>query len=188
MSYPFLMSKNIYLRGLEVGDADGNYSNWLNDEEVCKYSEHHVFPYTRNMAIEYISSLASQKDKLMLAIIDTNKQVHIGNVTLSAISHLHKSAEFSIMIGNKDFHNKGLAKEASFLMLNHGFNTMNLHRIWCGTMQNNLPMQKLALWLGMKEEGIVRDEVYKNGQYHNCIRFGTLKDEFNHKFAEGSLL
>lgn len=181
MNNPFLMGESIYLRGLSSEDANGAYPSWLNDEVICQYSEHHVFPYTKAQATQYIEQLPSQKDRIMLAIVDKKSNKHIGNITLLAISSLHRSAEFSILIGDKDFHGKGLSKESSLLMLEHGFNTMNLHRICCGTMVSNMAMQHLARFLGMQEEGIFRDEVYKEGTYHNTIRFSILKDEFNAK-------
>ena len=53
------------------------------------------------------------------------------------------------MIGNKDFHSKGCALDAASLIIDHGFKTMNLHRIFCGTMENNIPMHKLAIKLNM---------------------------------------
>ena len=179
MHNPFLIGETIYLRGLSVEDALGDYPSWLNDKDVCQYSEHHVYPYTQDMARAYIEQLPSQKDKIMLAIVDKKSNTHIGNITLLAISSLHRSAEFSILIGNKNFHGKGISKEASMLLLNHGFNTMNLHRICCGTMVSNTAMQRLARSLGMVEEGVFRDEVYKDGTYHNTQRFSILKDEFN---------
>ncbi|MDD5400647.1 MAG: GNAT family protein [Sulfurimonas sp.] len=179
MKNPFLVGKNIYLRGLTQLDCDGDYPLWLNDEFICQYSEHHVFPYTKEDAQAYISKLSLQKDKIMLAIIDKQTDKHIGNIAIFAISYLHLSAEFSVMIGNKEFLGKGYSKEASLMMLNHGFNTMNLHRIYCGTMQNNEPMKHLAISLGMIQEGVCRDEVYKNGKYHDTIRFSILKNEFN---------
>lgn len=179
MNNPFLIGETVYLRGLTPQDAQGDYPSWLNDEVICQYSEHHVFPYTVASAIEYIENLSSQKDKIMLAIVDKKSDIHIGNITLLAISSLHRSAEFSILLGNKIFHGKGISKEASLLILDHGFNTMNLHRICCGTMHSNIAMQRLALGVGMQQEGIFRDEVYKDGKYHDTIRFSVLKDEFN---------
>lgn len=183
MNIPFLTGEKVYLRLLTLEDADGNYTKWLNDEYICRYSEHHVIPYTKEMAQEYIQSLGSSSDKILLAIIDKETDTHIGNISLSSISNLHRSAEFSLMIGEKDFHSKGLSKDASVLMLQHGFASMNLHRIFCGTMHSNIPMQKLALSLGMQEEGKVRDEVYKNGKYHDTYRYSILKDEFFEKFS-----
>jgi ribosomal-protein-alanine N-acetyltransferase len=178
MNNPFLVGEQLYLRGLEASDVEGQYPTWLNDEILTQYLEHHVFPYSKAAAIEYIQGLRHRRDILMLAIIDKNNNKHIGNITLSSISTLHQSAEFSLLIGDKESHGKGLAKEASKLLLMHGFNTMNLNRIWCGTMDTNIPMQKLALTLGMQYEGIKRQEVYKNGRYNDTLQYSILKEEF----------
>jgi len=179
MKQAFLMGEKVYLRGLEIEDALGNYSKWLNNEEVCQYLEHHVYPYSLESAKEYIAALPSRKDTLMLAIIDKSNEMHIGNITLGAISNLHKSAEFTILIGEKQSHQKGYAKEASSLLIRHGFCSMNLNRIWCGTMDNNLGMQRLALSLGMKEEGLKREEVFKNGRYYDTLQYSILKNDFD---------
>lgn len=178
MNNPFLIGDNIYLRGLEPSDTEGRYPSWLNDEVICQYLEHHVYPYSKASALEYIDNLRHRTDIIMLAIIEQESEKHIGNITLSSLSSLHRSAEFSLLIGNIDSQKKGLAKEASLLMLRHGFQTMNLNRIWCGTMESNIPMQHLALSIGMQQEGIKRQEVYKNGRYYDTLQYSILKDEF----------
>lgn len=178
MNNPFLIAERLYLRGLEASDVQGQYPSWLNDETLTQYLEHHVFPYSKASALDYIDNLRHRRDILMLAIIDKISDKHIGNITLSSISTLHLSAEFTLLLGDPDSHSKGLAKEASRLLFTHGFHTMNLNRIWCGTMQSNTPMQRLALSLGMVEEGIKRQEVYKNGRYNDTIQYSILREEF----------
>lgn len=179
MNKAFLLGKSIYLRGLEKVDAEGDYPQWLNDEETCQFLEHHVYPYSKESACKYIESLQDRHDIIMLAIVTKDDNTHIGNITLSSISTLHKSAEFSLLIGNQSHQKKGYAKEASLLMLKHGFHTMNINRIWCGTMSTNLPMQGLALSLGMQKEGYKRQEVFKNGRYYDTFQYSILREEFD---------
>lgn len=178
MNNPFLVGERIYLRGLESSDVEGEYPSWLNDEILTQYLEHHVFPYTKTSAVEYIEGLHHRRDIIMLAIINKSNDKHMGNITLSSISTLHKSAELTLLLGDRESHGKGFAKEASLLLITHGFNTMNLNRIWCGTMDTNIPMQRLALSLGMQHEGVKRQEVYKNGRYNDAIQYSILKEEF----------
>lgn len=178
MNNPFLIGERLYLRGLEASDVQGNYPSWLNDEILTQYLEHHVFPYSKASALDYIEGLRHRADIAMLAIIEKTTDKHIGNITLSSISSLHQSAEFTLLLGDRESHGKGLAKEASSLLFSHGFNTMNLNRIWCGTMDTNCAMQKLALSLGMQQEGIKRQEVYKNGRYNDTYQYSILKEEF----------
>jgi RimJ/RimL family protein N-acetyltransferase len=91
---------------------------------------------------------------------------------------VNRTAEYAIMVGDKKYWGKGIASEASMLVLAHGFNSLNLHRIYCGTLSTNVAMQKLATALGMKQEGVRREAQYKNGAYADIIEYGVLKKEF----------
>ena len=182
MSAPFLISKSIYLRGLEEQDLEGNYINWFNDEQVCQNNSHHVFPYFREKAIAYINWSRNDKDALVLAIIMRGNNQHIGNVALQNIDYFSRSAEFAIVIGEKSCWGKGYSKESSLLIVTHGFMEMNLNRIYCGTSVDNIPMQRLAVSLGMKEEGRREEALYKHGKYVDIIEYGALKDGFSNKF------
>lgn len=178
MKHAFLEGEKIYLRGLEMIDLEGNYINWLNDAEVCRYNSHHVFPYFRENAEAYIKNIANSRTALVLAIVLKKKDRHIGNISLQNINHINRSAEFAILVGEKDCWGKGYSKEAAQLVIEHGFNELNLNRIYCGTMTNNASMQKLAKYLGMKEEGRRRSAAFKSGRFIDVIEFGILRKEF----------
>jgi [ribosomal protein S5]-alanine N-acetyltransferase len=175
---PFLIGKNLYLRALDEKDIEGNYIQWLNDEEVCKYNSHFIFPYNNDSAKNYIHSVAKLPGALVLAIVLKENDLHIGNVSLQNINYINQNAEFAIIIGEKKYWGYGYSKEAAYLILRHGFMEMNLHRIYCGTASYNLPMQKLALSLGMVKEGIRHEAMYKHGNYLDIIEYGILKNDF----------
>jgi len=175
---PFLAGKRLILRHLEESDADGPYAYWLNDDDVCKGNSHHVFPYSIQDARDFISGSKMKSNMLVLAIVDIQKGIHIGNIALDKINKIYRSAELTILIGNIDYWGKGYGLEAARLICNHGFLTLNLHRIGCGTFENNAGMRKLAEKLGMIEEGKRRQAVYKNGRYIDVIEYGVLKEEY----------
>ena len=178
MKNQFLVGKKIYLRGLSKKDLKGNYIKWFNDPEVCKYNSHHVFPYMKESAENYIKKVENFKSDLVLAIILKENDLHIGNVSLQNINYINHNAEFAIIIGEKSDWRKGYSKEAAKMIIEHGFLKLNLHRIYCGTSCENIPMQKLALFLGMKEEGRRIDVLYKDGKFVNIIEYGLLKYNF----------
>jgi RimJ/RimL family protein N-acetyltransferase len=175
---PFLKGKNIFLRQLNERDLDGDYINWFNDPEVCKYNSHHIFPYSREKAAEYLNKINDSKTNLVLAMVLIKNNSHIGNVSLQEINFINRSAEFAVIIGDKKSWGKGYSKEAARLVLEHGFLQLNLHRIYCGTSIENVPMQKLAISLGMTKEGYQRQALFKNGKYLDILEFGILKKEF----------
>lgn len=180
----FLEGEGIYLRPLVANDINDNYISWLNDAEVCKYNSHHIFPYNKHKAEEYLKSISLSENVLVLAMIAKESKKHIGNISLQHIDLLNNSAEFAILLGDKDYWGKGMAKEASLLIVKHGFLELNLHRIYCGTASENIAMQKLANFLGMSEEGRRKEAQYKNGKYNDIIEFGILKEDFLKKHGE----
>jgi len=175
MINPFLIGSNIYLRGLELNDAEGNYPFWLNDQSVNSFNTHGRLPYDKSQAIDYITSTIGSNKNLILAIVDKKTDNHIGNISLQSIDYISRSAEFAILIGEKTFFGKGIGYEAASLIIDHGFKTLNLHRIGCGTSSENIAMQKLAIKLGMKEEGIRKDAIFKNGNFFDILEYGLIK-------------
>jgi [ribosomal protein S5]-alanine N-acetyltransferase len=175
----FLIGQRLYLRALEENDADGAYVGWFNNAEVCAGNSHHVFPFTRDAALEYIRRAGQRTDSLILAIVLKENDRHVGNIALQDIHPINGSAELSILLGEREAWGAGYACEAARLLLAHGFTELNLRRVGCGTFAGNEPMLKLALRLGMKEEGRRRQAAFKAGRYHDVVEFGLLRDEFD---------
>lgn len=174
----FLDGERIYLRCLDERDAEGPYPGWLNDEAACAGNAHHVVPYSRHKALEYIRLAVQSQHDVILAIVLKTADRHIGNVALTRIQPLYRCAQFSIFLGDRSEWGKGYGLEAGRLLLRHGFVSMNLARIECGTFATNTAMCKLALALGMKQEGTRRRAAWKNGAYVDVLEFGVLREEF----------
>ena len=175
---PFIEGKTVDLRPLSLDDVNDAYIDWFNDAEVCAYNSHHVYPYTRELAIEYVTGVRSQKNDLVLAVIEKSGGAHVGNIALKNINPVNRSAEFAVILGNKEYWGKGIGKEAAQLIVQHGFEQLNLHRIYCGTSEENIPMQKLAASLGFAQEGIRKEAMFKNGEFVDVIEYGLLKNDF----------
>ena len=175
---PFIVGESVDLRPLALSDVNERYVNWLNDAEVCKYNSHHVHPYTIELATEYVKKIRSERRDLVLAIVAKDTGKHIGNISLQNINPIDQSAEYAIVLGDRDYWGKGVGKEASWLIIRHGFDALNLHRIYCGTSTENVPMQKLAAKLGFIQEGVRKEAMYKNGAFTDVIEYGLLRRDF----------
>ncbi len=166
------------VRALERADLEGGYPRWFRDAEVCRYNSHGTFPKRLPELTAYIDSLAGDRSKVVWAVVDLASGRHIGNMSLQAIDYINRSAEFAVLMGEKEFWGRGYAREAGELLLRHGFMKLNLHRVYCGTAAGNTGMQKLAEALGMVREGVRRQALYLNGEYADVWEYGVLKDEF----------
>jgi [ribosomal protein S5]-alanine N-acetyltransferase len=175
----FLQGESIYLRPLEQGDLTMEYVAWLNDTEVCEFNSHAVFPYTKEKMESYYQHLQqTSSSNIVLAIIDKSNHNHIGNISLQSINWINRNAEYAILLGEKSYWGKGVASEASILICEYGFSRLNLHRIYCGTSSKNIGMQKLAAKMNMKQEGIRKEAIFKNGEYLDIVEYGVLKNDF----------
>ena len=178
MRHPFLVGNTVYLRALEKEDLTGNYFQWFNDQEVCRFNSHGRVPNNMNRMETYLQRAYTDSSLAVFAICYRENDVHIGNICLQGINLTDNNAEYAIILGEKDYWGKGVAKEASDLILQHGFMTINLYRICCGTSADNTGMQKLAAYMGMKEEGRQREALFKNGKYVDIIEYGLLRNEY----------
>jgi RimJ/RimL family protein N-acetyltransferase len=105
--------------------------------------------------------------------------IHIGNITLQRINWIYRSAEMAIVIGEKGFWRLGFATEALTKLYDHGFDRMNLHRIWSGTAATNKGMIRTFEKLGMAHEGTFMDAMFLQGKYVDVVEYGIIKDNWN---------
>jgi [ribosomal protein S5]-alanine N-acetyltransferase len=175
MNNPFIITERLYLRPLTFKD---DYVRWLNDEEVCRNNSHRVFPHTPEEGVDYIADSMGSSENLVLAVVLKVGDVHLGNISLLRIDFKNQNAELAILMGEKEYWYQGYGHEASIALLKHGFDEMNLQRVYSNTFAENIAMRKLAGALGMRQEGVRRNAYYKNGKFVDVIEFGVLKSEF----------
>jgi RimJ/RimL family protein N-acetyltransferase len=102
-----------------------------------------------------------------------------GLIGLKNINGRARHAEYWIYIGDIDSRRKGLAAEATNLILGFGFKTLGLHRIFLIVMENNIAAINLYRKLGFVEEGTAREHVFFDGCFQNMISFSLLQSEFD---------
>jgi ribosomal-protein-alanine N-acetyltransferase len=161
-----------------------NYSRWFNDPVVCEKNSHHVFPFMGSEVQNFMESLATDRTRIVLGIKEKKYSKHIGNVSLQRIDHFNRSAELSIIIGDKSEWEKGYGTEAEWLLMKHGFESLGLHRIYSGMMETNQGAMDVVKKNGMKQYGIARKAVWKNGRWLDVIQFDMLDTEWNEKWSD----
>lgn len=170
----FLKGDTVHLRALAKKDITGNYRYWLNNSEVVKYNSHGRFPATVESLEDFVANSYNSRNSLVLAVCMNDTTSHVGNISLQAISWIDRNAEIAFLLGELSFHGKGIMYEAGQLLIHHAFLSLNLHRIYCGTSSENTGMQKLALKLGMEQEGVRKEAIFNSGRYHDIIEYGIL--------------
>ncbi len=83
------------------------------------------------------------------------------------------------MIGDKTYWNRGYGTEAVRLLVKHGFNTLNLNRIFLHVFENNPRAIRAYEKAGFVHEGRERQAEFTEGEYMDVLVMSILKDEFD---------
>ena len=175
-----LKGARVELRPIKRSDIE-YFLKWMNDTEVSQYLTVYL-PVTEFTEEKWIEDMAQKtaagSDVIFVieALDDGHKS--IGVVGLDKISPKDHQAEFGIAIGEKSHWEKGYGTEAARLIIDYGFQQLNLHRIRSGALANNKRSIRLHKKVGFQEEGRLREEVFKNGEFHDLVIFGLLRDEW----------
>lgn len=169
-------------RVLENNNIESDYYNWFNNSETTKYNSHGLFPKSAEEMEAFLNAQdRPNNNSIHYAIIakkvDNNIFVHIGNASLQSINWVNRSGEIAIVIGESDYRGMGLGEKVCSILIKHGFEKLNLHRIWTGTAATNIAMNKVAEKIGMKKEGCFRDGMYLHGKYVDINCFSILEKE-----------
>lgn len=78
----------------------------------------------------------------------------------------------------KSYWGKGLTTEAVKLMLKFAFEKLKLHRIYANLFEKNIASRRVLEKCGFKLEGVARECRYRYGKWHNELKLGILKQEY----------
>ncbi|MDQ3019435.1 MAG: GNAT family N-acetyltransferase [Bacteroidota bacterium] len=175
---PFLTGEKIYLSPLTKEDISQGYVSWLNDAEVCRHNSHATFPNTVTKTLSYLQSIEKSKTEIVFAIRWKKNNEHIGNISFKNLNWVSRSGEIAILIGEKNYWSKGVGSEAFKLLIEYGFNSLNLNRISSGLMTTNNGMIKICEKNRMKMEGLMREFLYKEGRYLDALIYSILLKDY----------
>ena len=170
-----LLGDRIYLSPRNVEDVE-KFAEWINDFEVTDY----IGMSGQIMSLEgerkYL--LENSNPEAIFSIITINEDKLIGSVGLESIDYINRTATLGIFIGDKEYLSKGYGTEAIRLLLDYGFNYMNLHNIKLNLLSVNERALKCYKKCGFKETGRIRENRFINGKYYDTIAMDILEDEF----------
>lgn len=101
----------------------------------------------------------------------------IGSLAFDHIDWHVRAAEMGILIGDKTYWNRGYGTEAVRLLCLHGFNTLNLNRVFLHVFENNPGAIRAYEKAGFILEGRERQAEYMDGQFIDVLRMSLLKSE-----------
>ncbi len=102
----------------------------------------------------------------------------IGTTGFHEIDWRNRHGEFGIVIGAKEFWNRGFGADAVRTLVGFGFGELNLERIMLRVYDDNLRAIRCYEKAGFTLEGRLRRDRYHNGRYSDTLLMGVLRSEW----------
>lgn len=143
-----LNTERTILKPMSEQDAE-SIVKWRNDDEVLK----NLF-LQKKITIEdhmnWFEKYQTDETRMEWVIHLKEGQVRIGTIGLSSIDYVNHSAEYGILIGEKEYWGQGYAFEVSQAILDFGYTNLKLDLIYLNVFETNIGAIKLYEKLGFK--------------------------------------
>jgi len=145
-----------------------------NNESVMHYWFEEPYEAFFELCDLYEKHIHDQSERRFVAEYD---HTPIGLVELVDINHIHRRAEFQIIIA-PEFQGRGYAREATRLAVEYAFAILNLHKVYLVVDVDNAPAIHVYQQQGFQEEGLLRQEYFAAGHYCDVIRMALFQQDF----------
>jgi RimJ/RimL family protein N-acetyltransferase len=183
MYYQKLIGEKCYLSPCSLGDAE-KWTEWDNDLEVALPLGGEAYTlYSLEKTRGILDDVIKDQSKIF-SIVDLETDQVIGRCLLSKIDQVNRNAMLGIVIGEKDYWGKGYGQEATSLLLDFGFNLLNLNNIMLGTFSFNERALACYRKVGFKEIGRQREARIVGDRMFDVILMDILSSEFDSPFVK----
>ena len=175
----FLSDGVVALRPIEREDLP-LLARWRNNPRIRTVTREFRPLNMENQEVWFNAISATDTKNFMFAVATQSPGGPVGVVGLCHWSPRDRTAEVSFYFGEEQAEGKGHAKRALVLLHEWGWRELGLDRIWAEAYDDNDRSQFLRKHLGYKEEGRLREHVWRGGKRVDSIMLGVLRSEWKH--------
>jgi len=154
------------------------FTRWYADPEVARLTRYQDGPMRPDDVRRFFEARVTGSGSLALAIHLRESDRLIGTCAFSQLDGDNGSALFHITIGEPDCWGHGYGTEATALMLEHAFGTLELHRVGLAVFAFNERAIRSYRKVGFVLEGRSREAIWRGGAFSDEIHMSILADEW----------
>ncbi len=176
--FPLLETDRLKLREMTPDDVTSLLKH-LGNPEVVRYIDTQPIK-TKQQADEWLKWMGSffaAKDGLRWGITLKQDGVFIGSAGIHGWNREARFAEIGYDLA-QPYWGYGYATEVARQLTDFGFDRMMLNRIEADVVSGNEASMRVLEKIGFKHEGVLRERVYKGGQYYDSHLFALLRKDY----------
>lgn len=175
-------SDTVRLRPLEREDL--TFVHQLdNNASVMRYWFEEPYEAFVELSDLYDKHIHDQSER---RFIIEHEKTKVGLVELVEINHIHRRAEFQIII-DPAFQGRGYASTAAKLAMDYGFSVLNLYKLYLIVDKENHKAIHIYSKLGFQLECELIHEFFINGEYRDTIRMCIFQHQYMTKFKANAV-
>ncbi|HWI54276.1 MAG TPA: GNAT family protein [Desulfobacteria bacterium] len=171
-----LVGEKVVVRNLTRADVP-MLVKWKNDPEIADLVRGAPINTTFEIESRRFARGIDDHDTLRL-IIETLTGKPIGFISLGDIDRDSHKAEVGMLIGEKEFWDRGFGTEGLKLLIKYLFYEMDFNRIGLEVFEYNTRAKKAYQKIGFKVEGLLRQALFRKNKYYDIFIMGILKQDF----------
>lgn len=138
------------------------------------------FPFKLEEEEKWYESISSAKpDNYSFAIETLDEPRYIGGCGINKVDWKNRVAMVGIFIGLELFRGQGYGSDAMRVLQKFIFEQMNMNKVKLEVFSFNLRAIKSYENCGFVKEGALRQELYRDGKYHDIVTMGILREEWD---------
>lgn len=177
-----IKGKFVTLRAIEKTDLE-LMREMLNDPEMENLVVGWAFPVSKYQQEKWYENNIGNQTNLRF-IVETNDGQAVGLATLVNIDWKNRKATHGMKLANINTRHKGIGTDTVMAIMRYAFDELQLNRLNGSWFEDNMPSKNMYMKCGWKEEGKLRQYVYKKGKYRDLITTGILKCDYEKLVAE----
>ena len=173
------------LRSLKPADASERWRSWAKDPDVMGP----LNALVRDMSLAYLANYAASFDstnRYLIGVFEKATGAHIGFFIIE-MDHVHRSATFNVVIGDKTWWGKGVVNETRAALLDHFFDHRGIEKACGAPLARNFPAVLNYKTQGWRHEGTLRGHRLStaDGSRLDQYQFGLLREEWRRLRQKG---
>ncbi len=175
LTNPFLIGEKVYLRAPEPGDeliiaASENHPD-------ARANLYYALPTSTEIQLSKIKQKQQDNSTIFFTICKVRPDVPIGCTSFVRIDWIGRMATFYIAIADKENWSKGYGTEATKLMVDYAFETLNMNRIQLHVSAENDRAVRVYEKTGFVKEGKLKQAMFFNNRYIDFYLMAVIKDD-----------
>ena len=174
-----IITDRLYLRLFEINDAE-IVKEHCNNINIYKTTLYIPYPYTLDDALSWMENHKKNFDEdrsYEFAITHKESGDLLGAISLSN-NQKFKNGELAYWIAEKYWGN-GYGTEAAQAIIKFAFEEKKLHKVFARYFKSNPASGKIMKKIGMEQEGLLKDQIIKDGKYEDLFYFGIINPKEN---------